>query len=393
MSAAAKPKATPPATHNPFAQIMGQSQVSRFLADAQREQRMSHAYLFVGPAGSGKTETALALALAKLCPLGGCGECDTCIRINRLSHPDVHWVEPEGVGSYLAEQIREVIRTASLTPVRANHKLFVITRADLLRDAAANAFLKTLEEPPDDTSFVLMARTRDSVMPTLVSRCQTLVFRRLPERESVGLVCRQTGASPQDARIALATVGGSTKKACEFLESPTRRNARLAAIDVMERLPNADAGDIVDAAKRLVQASEAPTSEIKARYENQRASNADFMTAGALKYLEKMQNRKIASSTRDVLLQIFSAIRSWLRDCATVRMGLHDAMVNDDCHYTIETLGRDMNLDGFVAAQAAVDKAERRIAQNVTPQLVVETMLFDIRKALYEASSTSTVQI
>lgn len=376
---------------NPFESIVGQSQVSRFLSEAQAENRFSHAYLFVGPVGSGKTETATALAKARLCPSGGCGECDHCRRIARGTHPDVHWVEPEGIGSYLTEQIRDVIRDSTLAPIRANHKIYIITRADLLRDQAANAFLKTLEEPPADTSFVLMSRTRDSVLPTLVSRCQTLVFRRLPDSEAIGLVCRQTGASEQDARIALATVGGSTKKACEFLASPSRKQRRLVAINVMERLGQSDSADVLDCASEMLQVVDAPLGEMKAKFEKERKNNEDFMTKGALNYLEKSQDRKLKSSTREGLTEMLAVIRSWLRDCAAVRIGCENLMVNDDCHYTIEKVGNQLELENFTLALRAVDKAAARIARNVTPQLVIETMLFDIRKVLYAGSCTDKV--
>ncbi|MGI6216446.1 MAG: DNA polymerase III subunit delta' [Coriobacteriales bacterium] len=386
MSAVQKSKAE---VHNPFESIVGQSQVSRFLAEAQREDRFSHAYLFVGPVGSGKTETAMALAKARLCPVGGCGECDTCRRISRRTHPDVHWVEPEGVGSYLTEQIREVIKDTTLAPIRANHKVYIITRADLLREQAANAFLKTLEEPPEDTSFILMSRTRDSVLQTLVSRCQTLVFRRLPDAESIGLVCRMSGASEQDAKIALATVGGSTKKACEFLVSPSRKNLRLVTIDVMERLSDADGADVIDCAKSIIDATDASQAEVKAKYEAVRKSNEDFMSKASLGYLKKMQDRSLKSSVRDGLMESFAVIRSWLRDCAAVIIGCDNLIVNGDCHYTIEKTGRQMKVEDFTRAEAAIDRASARIACNVTPQLVVETMLFEIRKVLYAKDGSS----
>ena len=385
---AAEKKQQKQAPCNPFASIVGQSQVSRFLAEAQRDGRLSHAYLFVGPVGSGKMETATALAKARLCPQGGCGECDTCGRISRSTHPDVHWVEPEGVGSYLTEQIRDVISDTTLAPIRANHKVYIITRADLLRDQAANAFLKTLEEPPEDTSFVLLARSREAVLPTIVSRCQTLTFRRLPDAESIGLVCRMSGASEQDARAALAAVGGSTKKACEFLASPSRRQARYTAIEALERLRDADGWDVIELAQSIMEAVKGPGAELTARYEKERGANAEFMSKGALSYLEKAYKRRLTSSAREGLAEVLSVIRSWLRDCAAVRIGRENLMVNTDCHYTIELTGRTIPLEGFVAAEAAVDRAADRIAANVTPQLAVEAMLFDIRKVLHAGSHT-----
>ncbi len=367
---------------NPFEGIMGQSQVSRFLAQAHREDRLSHAYLFAGPVGSGKTEVAMALAKALLCPLGGCGECDTCRRIQRSTHPDVHWLEPDGVAGYKVDQIRQLNADAVRTPIRANHKLFVIARADLLNSASANAFLKTLEEPLPDTSFVLMARSRDAVLPTLVSRCQTLVFRKIPDEEAIGLVRRQTGADEQTAQIALAASSGSTKAACEYVNSPSQKQIRSTAIEVLERIASMDAGDVVDAAKRLMDAVELQTGEVKSKYASQCDQNEEFMSPGALKHIEEQQKRAISSLKRKGLAEVFAVARSWIRDCAAVAIGGTNLMVNADCHYTIELTASSMDAQKFVAGLRAVDKAAGRIARNVTPQLVLETMLFDIRKAL-----------
>ena len=367
---------------NPFEGIMGQSQVSRFLAQAHSEGRLSHAYLFAGPVGSGKTEMATALAKALLCPLGGCGDCDTCRRIQRSTHPDVHWVEPEGVSTYKVEQVLQLNADAARAPIRSNHKLYVIARADLLNSASANAFLKTLEEPPADTSFVLMARSRDAVLPTLVSRCQTLVFRKIPDDEAVGLVRRETGADEQTARIALSVSGGSTKAACEFALSPSQKQIRNTAIETMERISSMDAGDVVDAAKRLLEAVELPAGEVKSKYATQRERNEEFMSKGALRHIDEQQKRAIGSLKRKGLSEVFCVARSWLRDCAAVAIGGSNLMVNADCHYTIELTAASMSAHNFVAAERAVEKAASRIAHNVSPQLVLETMLFDIRKAL-----------
>ncbi len=370
-------------TASPFSGIMGQSQVTRFLEQAASEGRLSHAYLFAGPVGSGKTEVTFALARALLCPSGGCGECDTCRRIARQTHSDVHWIEPEGVGGYVVDQIHDLIHDSFLAPVRANHKLYVITRADLLRGQAANALLKTLEEPPRNTSFVLMARSRDAVMATLVSRCQTLVFRRLPDSEAIGLVKRATGANDSEAAMALAAVGGSTKRACEFLGSEASRNVRIKAIECLERLSDSDLRDVIDMSRELMAALRGPQKELEKKVTASRKNNEEFMSTSALKYFDKQQERKIKGSLREGLDVIFSVVSSWLRDCLLVSIGLGDLKVNVDCHYTINKTGRETTEQAILAAQRAVDVARRRISANVTPELVLETMLFDIREVLH----------
>lgn len=367
---------------NPFENIMGQSQVSRFLAGAHAENRLTHAYLFVGPIGSGKTEMATALAKALLCSSGGCNKCDTCIRIQRSTHPDVHWIEPEGSKGYMVEQIRELNADSAKAPIRANHKLYIISRAELLNAASANAFLKTLEEPLPDTSFVLMARSRDGVLPTLVSRCQTLVFRKIPDDEAVELIKRQTGTDIETAKIALSVSGGSTKTACEFVLSSAQKQIRFTTLEILESLLQMDAADVIKAAKRIVETIDLPTGEVKSKYAKEREKNEEFMTKGALKHIDEQQKRAISSLKKKSLSEVFSVIKSWIRDCALVAIGESNLMINTDCHYTIELIAQNMSPQKFVDSEHVVDKASERIAHNVTPQLVLETMLFDIRKVL-----------
>ncbi len=370
------------AEKSPFSEILGQSQVTRFLEQAAAENRLSHAYLFCGPVGSGKTEAALALALALLCPSKGCGNCDTCRRISRRTHPDVHWIEPDGVGSYLVEQIREMIADCSLSPIRANRKLYVITRADLLKGQSANAFLKTLEEPPASSSFVLLARNREGVLPTLVSRCQSLVFRHLPDEEAIGIVRRQTGADAQEATIALAASGGSTKKACEFLDSDSKRKLRLKTIDTIEKLANSDSLDVLEAAKELSLLVQNFQDEIKRSFNERKSAGEDFMSKGALNYLDKQMDRKIKSSTREGVELVLSVLASWLRDCLLVSTGMGDLKANSDCYYTIDKTGSEIQAAQVLDAMEALDCARSRISSNVSLQLVLETMLFDIREVL-----------
>ena len=153
-----------------FENILGQPQVREFLRATVASGRVSHAYLFCGPAGSNKTLAALAFAQGILCPKGpkgprggNCGACDTCGRIMRKKHPDVRMFEPEGAAGYLVEQVRGIVADTALAPIQADRKVYILDRVDLLGVQAANAFLKTLEEPPADVVLILLARTREIV--------------------------------------------------------------------------------------------------------------------------------------------------------------------------------------------------------------------------------------
>ena len=184
-----------------FENILGQPQVREFLRATVAQDRVSHAYLFTGPAGSNKTLAAYALAQAIMCPKGAngprggnCGACDCCRRIMRRKHPDVRYFAPEGAGGYLVDQIRDIVADTALSPIQADKKIYILDRVDQLGASAANAFLKTLEEPADDVVMILLGRTRESVLPTIVSRCQVVPFRHIPASEAAGIVAQNTGA-------------------------------------------------------------------------------------------------------------------------------------------------------------------------------------------------------
>ena len=124
-----------------FDQIFGQPGVRDFLRASVAAGRVTQAYLFTGPAGSNKTQAAYALASAILCEKDGCGTCETCERIARRKHPDVHYYAPEGAAGYLVDQIREIVSEVALAPIQATSKVYILDRVDLLGVHAANAFL------------------------------------------------------------------------------------------------------------------------------------------------------------------------------------------------------------------------------------------------------------
>ncbi len=367
---------------SPFDKLVGQPLIKAFFNTALTEQRIGQAYLFVGPIGSGKTEAAYALAKAVLCPEGGCGNCDECRRVTRQTHPDLHLVEPLGVNGYLAEQIRELIHDAALAPVRSTRKVYVITRADLLRGAPANAFLKTLEEPNPSVSFILMARTRDSVMETLLSRCQILAFRRIPQTEAVELLCSMTNTSEKDARIALAVTGDSPHRALEYLRSSARRNARMMVIEKIERLSDCDDLDILEAVKELLVTLKAPLDDVRIKQEQQLAEGKDYLSKAALSALERRLKRELSNRERELIYEALGVVRSWLRDCLLLRAGQSDELINTDCSYIITQTAQRVQEPALIRALQAVDRAEEQIHYNVSVQLAIEVMMFSIQSEL-----------
>lgn len=167
-----------------FDQVRGQKRVVEILQRAIAQDRVPHAYLFCGPAGSGKMTVALALAAAIQCtaaPGQGCGQCDSCARIAAGLHPDVQVLERQGAAQIIPiETIRtQVIPQLGKAPHEGAARIFLIEEAAALAGASANALLKTLEEPPRRTQFILCTTAPDQLLPTIRSRCQRVTFSAL----------------------------------------------------------------------------------------------------------------------------------------------------------------------------------------------------------------------
>jgi DNA polymerase-3 subunit delta' len=361
--------------------LMAQPQVRTFLEHAVETGQVSHAYLFVGPPGSGKTETGLEFAAAILCEQGGCGECDSCIRVAHRTHPDVRILSPEGASGYVIEQVRELNRDVFLAPIRATRKVYLIQRADLLTGAAANAFLKTLEEPPDDVVFILLGRVQSNIMETILSRCQVVLFRRIPEQGACRYLERSTGATAEQARIALASAAGSLTRARDFLVLPSLKALRARTIEVLSRLPDADDLDVLEAADELLAAVRSPLEGIKERQKRELDEGRDYFSRGVMKQLETRQKRELSSAERDNLQDMSRIMGTWLEDCLMLLQGRAGSVVNTDVRMQLESVSARAELAGIAKAYAALETARGRISYNVTPQLVIEAMLFDMRKA------------
>ena len=376
-----------------FENILGQPQVRDFLRRSTACGRVSHAYLFTGPAGSNKTLAAYALAQAVLCPQGphgprggDCGACDACQRVMRRKHPDVRYFAPEGAGGYLVEQIREIVADAAYAPIQAKKKVYILDRVDLLGTACANAFLKTLEEPPADVVLVLLGRTRESVLPTIVSRCQVVPFRHIPATEAAGILSQNTGASLEKARIAIEACGGSITRGIEFLKSNERLAFRARVLDVLASLRLADDWDVVSQAADLVLLSKAPLDVVRAAQEEELAENADFLAKSAIRQIEARNKRALTAKSAESLRQLTAIVQSWLRDVLAVCAGTPELVINVDVRGVLEEAAAHASEARAAAALSAVRRCDEAISYNVSPETCIDALLFEVKDALFGAA-------
>lgn len=385
-----------------FQGILGQPQVRDFLRTSVRSDRVTHAYLFAGPAGSNKTQAAFALAQAILCPKGpsdakggACGACDNCTRALKRTHPDIHYYQPDGANGYLVEQVREIVSDVSLAPIQASKKVYILDRVDLLGRSAANAFLKTLEEPPDDVVLILLGRTRESVLPTISSRCQIVPFRHIPPTEAAGIVTQNTGASIMQAKEAMEACAGSITGAIAFLKAHGNERLffRSELMKSLSQIESMDDWQICVLARSLVEKSKAPLDVLRAEQEMELSKNQDFLAKSAIRQIEERNKRKLNSETLAYLKQALSIISSWLRDVEVTLSGATELVINEDFKPEIEAAASIADSSRISEALREVASTMSMLDYNVSPETCFDVVLFKVREAFNGAGRSGQPSI
>lgn len=243
-----------------FDDIVGQEHIVRTLKNAIANNKVSHAYLFTGPRGTGKTTTARILAKALLCEHGPTdspdGTCDSCKLIAESAHPDVS--ELDAASRTGVENVRdEIIANVNYAPVRGQYKVYIIDEVHMLSVAAFNALLKTLEEPPEHVVFILCTTDPQKVLQTIQSRCQRFDFRPIVAEEltgRLGAVCEMEGVSFEGEALDIIArkSNGGLRDALTFLEQAITFGNNNVTKEIVERMLGGSGGDqVVDVVETI----------------------------------------------------------------------------------------------------------------------------------------------
>lgn len=215
-------------------EVYGQEAAVGLLRGFLERGEIPHAMLFLGPRGVGKATVARLFAAACLCPSGDLDGCRTCRRVMEGVHPDFHLVEPVGM-QIRKEQVDALERALHLKPAEAKGRVAVVEEAGSLNVYAANAFLKTLEEPPPGTYIILVAEREEDLLPTLVSRCTAVRFAPIPGSEIVRYLVEVEGLEEEEARELSRWSGGVFGRALSWARDRRRLGFRLAGVDFAVR--------------------------------------------------------------------------------------------------------------------------------------------------------------
>ena len=329
----------------PFRAITGHRPVRELLARAVARAAVPPSLLFTGPDGVGKRLTALALAQTLNCDTpvdtdGGrdaCGACPACRRILRGVHADILVIEPGDSGAIKIEQVRDAVERAGYRPFEGRRRVVIVDNAEALGIPAQDAILKTLEEPPPASVFVLITDRPDVLLPTVRSRCQRMRFGPLPATEVAEILVRDHGVAAADAHAAAAAADGSVGRALDG-----------SASDAMEAR---------DAAAGLL-ATAAASADPRRRL------------AGA---------KMLGATDRDDLSRRLLALSSLVRDLGLLSAGADTrTLANADLQPQLTSLARTFDAERSVRAFATVDRALCALDRNSSPKIVADWVSLNI---------------
>lgn len=371
-------------------ELVGQTATVETLRAAVAEpSTMTHAWLFTGPPGSGRSTAARAFAAALECPDGGCGSCRECRTARDGTHADVSLVATEGL-SIGVEQARELAATAALRPSVGAWRVLVVEDADRLTERAADALLKALEEPAARTVWVLCAPSLEDVIVTIRSRCRHVRLRTPPAADVAELLTRRDGIDPPMAMYAARAAQSHVGLARRLARDEGARIRRRDLVRMTGRIRTVV--DAVGAAADLASiASEESGASAAERDAAERVRLLETLGADPdartqpphvrtqVSALEREQKLRATRHARDVVDRSLIDLLSVYRDALMVRFEAPVALVNEDLAGDVRTVARAMSKEQLVEAMDAIGLARERIAANVPPLLALEAMTVSLR--------------
>lgn len=325
----------------PLASVIGQEKAKHFLTGSFARGRTSHAFLFRGPAGVGKKTTAQAFAAYINChspPEGDiCGSCLSCLKYASGNHPDFIHLEPQGAAIRI-DQIRELKRALTYPPFEARYRVILITdiHQTMRRKEVTNSILKTLEEPPDNTIFILTGDEAGDILPTILSRCQIIAFYPLPY--------------DQVARVLISEgVDGETAATLSAISEGSLGRARLLVKEELLSL----------------------RKEIVHTLVNSSADHPQTVT-NTYALAEKAANLK------DNLDELLDLLTIWIRDLLLAGNGLADKAISLDVQELLPAAARKWSAEELERKIGHIDEARLQLGRNCNRTLVCEVLLFNL---------------
>jgi DNA polymerase-3 subunit delta' len=386
-----------------FADLVGQERVVDQLSQAAAAAAallrgdsalgMTHAWLFTGPPGSGRSVAARAFAAALLCPDQGCGHCPSCHQVQAGTHPDLMLVRPDGL-SYGVKQTRDLVLRAAGAPSGGRWQVVLFEDADRATEQAANALLKAIEEPSPRTVWLLCAPSAEELVTTIRSRCRLVTLRTPPAEAVAEVLTRRDGVDPARALAAARAAQGHVGRAKRLATDPDAAQRRAEVLRVPTRVVSL--GTALTAAAGLVKSAEQEAAAITEELnEPERAAlrkafgegstgkgvaKAVRGGAGALSDLEARQKSRATRLKRDALDRALLDLAAFYRDVLVLQFGAEADLDLASAGYEDELrqLAAAGSPESTVRRIEAIMACRERLELNVAPLLAVEEMTLSL---------------
>jgi DNA polymerase-3 subunit delta' len=354
---------------------------------------MTHAWLFTGPPGSGRSVAARGFAAALQCDDRGCGHCTACHQSLAGTHADVAVVVPEGLSLGVAE-VRRIVAHTARRPTSGRWQVTLIEDADRMPEYASNALLKAIEEPPPRGVLLLCAPSVEDLLPTIRSRCRLVPLRTPPVEAVAEVLVRRDGVDPAMAAFAAQAAQGHIGRARRLALDEDARTERRDVLSLPRALQGV--GSALAAAKDLVDAAQAEATRLtKDRDATEReelstalgggatgkgyTGSAPKGGAGALKELEKRQKSRGTRTSRDALDRALADLAAFYRDVLVLQLGAQSRAVHGDLADAAATIAGATPAEATLRRIEAVLDCRTALDGNVAPLLAVESMALALR--------------
>ena len=375
-----------------FDDLVGQSHIINSLTDAVRASRngdetqeMTHAWLFTGPPGSGRSIAAVAFAAALICPSGGCGTCVDCRTAKAGGHADVEILRTEGL-SIKVDEIRELLQRVAWAPSVGGWRVVVMEDADRLTESAANALLKAIEEPGARTVWLLCAPTLFDVLPTIRSRARHLQLRTPSSHDVAEVLIQRDGISPAMADFASRVSQGHIGRARHLASDEMIRSRRTTIMNLPFTITNISTAFAAAATLVELATTEANVqSEARSEKESQElglawgqgATGRGMASGGsrALKELEKEQKSRATRMIRDSLDGALLDLATLYRDVLMVQSSFGESLINKEMSEKIGKLAEQTRPEKVLEKMNAIMQARTNLSFNAAPLLTAEALM------------------
>jgi DNA polymerase-3 subunit delta' len=378
--------------------LVGQSHLIKILQGAvaaarsgEESQEMTHAWLFTGPPGSGRSSAAVAFACALICGKDGCGTCVDCRAAKAGTHADVEIIRTEGL-SIKIEEIRELLTRVAWAPAMGGWRVVVMEDADRLTESAANALLKAIEEPGNRTVWLLCAPTLHDVLPTIRSRCRHLQLVTPSAKDVADVLINREGISPAMADYAARASQGHIGRARYLASDETIRNRRNTIIKLPMQIN--DVASAFKAAETLLNlATEEAEVAASSRDEKESTELAEAWGKGAtgrgmatggskaIKDLEKEQKSRTTRMIRDSIDGALVDIATLYRDVMFIQSGTQGALINQEFAADISKMAERIPAAKTVSKIDAIMSARTNLSHNAAPLLTLEALMCQLAQA------------